>query len=208
MAGSAYGKSLIYQFPPIFLKKIIIVLSPLVCIMETQCWDLNEKGINAVFFNSSSKRLNNIKIDSSVQVIYTTPETFSEVHSKLVEVNLKSKVCMIAIDECHAISRKSSDHRLQYANLKFTRDYFPTTPLVCLTSTASTALCEEIAIDLKLVNPLMLSTELNRPNITYIAREKSVLEANFLDHAKSDILEVHNSDGNKMISNNHLLIIL
>jgi superfamily II DNA helicase RecQ len=36
VAGSCFGKSLIYEFPPIFLNKTAIVVSPFTNLMEDQ----------------------------------------------------------------------------------------------------------------------------------------------------------------------------
>ena len=66
------GKSLLYQFPATYKKKITIVVSPLISLMNDQRENLTSKNIKAMCLNSEvSVDINNI---IKQEIIYTTPE--------------------------------------------------------------------------------------------------------------------------------------
>jgi superfamily II DNA helicase RecQ len=53
--ATGYGKSLCYQFPPVFLCKTALVVSPLIALMEDQVLGLETTGIRACFLGSAQK---------------------------------------------------------------------------------------------------------------------------------------------------------
>ena len=73
------GKSLCYQLPALMHEGICIVISPLIALMQDQIQQLNEKGINAAFINSSidynqiDRILDNC-IYGNVKLLYISPE--------------------------------------------------------------------------------------------------------------------------------------
>ncbi len=75
---TGFGKSLCYQFPPIFTKKIALVVSPLISLMQDQQDKMSELNITTTCFNSSvsDKQLviKNI-MNNKYSIVYTTPET-------------------------------------------------------------------------------------------------------------------------------------
>ncbi|CAG9807172.1 unnamed protein product [Chironomus riparius] len=162
---SGYGKSLIYQFPPVFLGKKAIVISPLISLMETQVQMLKSLGISACFISGQQK---NIGLNlENYTVIYSTPENFAVIRGIIKWAADNDEICLIAIDEVHCISKSSSDHRPAYALLKCIKNNFPTIPIVALTSTASKDTTADICNVLSLKSPLMIQVPLDRPNIEY-----------------------------------------
>lgn len=45
VASTGFGKSLLMQYPPVFLNKIAVVVSPLISLMQDQVASLKERGI-------------------------------------------------------------------------------------------------------------------------------------------------------------------
>ena len=112
------GKSLLYQFPSTYLKKITIIISPLISLINDQCKAMESKGIYCAKLNGLSDKcslLNSctchickaISGENNLSLIYTTPEWFSTKGKKLLKIS--DKICLIAIDEAHCISQWSHD---------------------------------------------------------------------------------------------------
>lgn len=176
IAGTGFGKSLIYQFPPVYLNKIAIVISPLISLMEDQVLSLQRKGIKSCLLGPMQKE-QNIKL-KKYQVVYLTPEFFSgsEGHDKLTKI--KDDICLIAIDESHCITQWGSDFRPKFRQLAHFKSFLPGVPIVCLTATA-TAHCQvDVCKTLQLELPLIVKADLNRPNLdfTVIQRGKDFIK--------------------------------
>lgn len=189
-ANSGYGKSLIYQFPPVFLGKKSIVISPLISLMETQVQKLESLGISACFISGQQKNIGlNLK---NYTVIYSTPENFAIIRGIIKWAADKDEICLIAVDEAHCISKISSDHRPAYELLTSIKENFPSIPIVALTSTASSETTANICNLLSLKNPLMLKVPLDRPNIEYICLPQSSC---FISDVKRFILDLPSGSG-------------
>jgi len=189
-ASSGYGKSLIYQFPPVFLGKKSIVISPLISLMETQVQKLESQGISACFISGQQKNIGlNFK---NYTVIYSTPENFSAIRGNIKWAIDSNEICLIAIDEAHCISKSSADHRPAYAVVKSVKETFPSVPIVALTSTASKDTTANICSLLTLQNPLMLKLPLDRPNIHYTCIPQSNC---FISDVKRYLLDLPTGSG-------------
>lgn len=109
VASTGFGKSLTYQYPPVFMEKIAIVISPLISLMHDQVASLQERGISATFFCSEQADKTIPSKFENYNVIYLTPEALLNdpgkfYHSRLVQSNIgriSDKICLIAIDEAH-----------------------------------------------------------------------------------------------------------
>ena len=81
------GKSLCYQLPAIILKGTCLVISPLVALMEDQVNQLEKKGIEATYLNSShsfreiDRILDNV-IYGSIKILY-----ISKISVKICPIN-------------------------------------------------------------------------------------------------------------------------
>ncbi|KAK8921144.1 ATP-dependent DNA helicase Q-like 3 [Platanthera zijinensis] len=184
------GKSMCYQIPALATSGIVLVISPLIALMENQVMVLKANGICSDFL--SSTQLAHIKdkihedLDSekpSVKLLYVTPELVatSGFTSKLIKLYNKKFLSLIAVDEAHCISTWGHDFRPAYRKLSSLRDHVPGVPIIALTATAVPKVQEDVVKSLQLLNPLILRTSFNRPNIFYEVRFKDLLNDVYTD---------------------------
>ena len=184
VAGTGFGKSLIYQFPPVFLNKIAIVISPLISLMEDQVLSLQKKGIKAL---DSIQKNPKAKLDN-FQFIYLTPEFFDGTGKEKL-CAIKDRICLVAIDECHCITQWGSDFRPKYRELANFKTFLPHVPIVCLTATATDLCLNDVCSTLHLEKPLITKADLNRPNLNISVIQRGYV---FVDDVKNHLLNVTN----------------
>ena len=180
IAASGYGKSLCYQFVPVFTDSLALVISPLISLMQDQVRDLNSLGIPAIFFGYMEQNTLNTEELSRVfnkefLLVYMTPEYCMELGSELIK-SLRDNVpiCLVALDEVHCISSWGKDFRPEYGKLALLREWLPNVPFLALTATANKIVRNEIVTNLSLRNPIRTRLSLNRPNVYFEIREKSL----------------------------------
>ena len=134
------GKSLLYQFPATYSKKITIVISPLISLMNDQAEFLNSKNIKCACLNSESKI--NYSDLKNMNIIYTTPEFITNKLDLLI--SLKEFIGLFAVDEAHCVSQWSHDFRESYQQLGIIKQTFTNIPLLAVTATATPRVLEEM----------------------------------------------------------------
>jgi len=183
------GKSLCYQLPALAREGLTIVVSPLIALMKDQVDGLREMNIPATFINSSLDSGEFFQrycaLDSGeYKILYLSPERLlqEDMLSRLSRWNLAA----IAIDEAHCISEWGHDFRPEYGQLSKLRQVFPDVPVIALTATATTRVCDDIVSRLELRNPARFIASFNRPNLSYriIARREPLRQL-------TDFLEDH-----------------
>lgn len=173
--STGHGKSLCYQFPPIWLGKPALVISPLISLMEDQQQKLISLGINACCWNSTvnNKQLLNRQIlEGKYSLIYTTPESIHANLSFIVEVVKKIGICLIAIDEAHCVSMWGNSFRPTYVELNCLKVQCPDVPILALTGTATKRVECDMIEKLGLTDPVIIRTSTNRPNLSYFVKKK------------------------------------
>ncbi|XP_073493045.1 bifunctional 3'-5' exonuclease/ATP-dependent helicase WRN isoform X3 [Phyllobates terribilis] len=173
--ATGYGKSLCYQFAPVYTSCIGIVISPLISLMEDQVLQLSMSNIPACFLGSAQSKniLPEVK-GGKFKVIYMTPEFCSGGISLLQELDNNYGLSLIAIDEAHCISEWGHDFRSAYRCLGKLKKLLPSVPVVALTATASPSVRDDILASLKLRNPQITCTSFDRPNLYLeVARKTS-----------------------------------
>ena len=172
------GKSLIYQFPPLFLDGLTLVISPLIALMKDQVDALVRKGIRASFINSSlsskerTRRLNRATA-GELDLLFVTPERFRSPAFRAALGSLN--VTRLAVDEAHCISEWGHDFRPDYWKLGEYRALLNDPPTVALTATATPKVADDIVRALRLEEPFVVRTGIERPNL--------FLSCHHVDHA-------------------------
>lgn len=178
------GKSLCYQYPPVFLNQIAIVISPLISLMEDQVNNLEQQGIPAAFLGSAQTEKAEIEAKlfrGEIRLLYVTPEFISERVDFVKRLNSKSnKVCLVAVDEAHCVSQWGHDFRSAYRSLGNVRTQLKAIPFMALTATATSRVQNDIERSLKLIQPWITVTQFDRPNLFLTARRRTSPEVDIL----------------------------
>ena len=164
------GKSLCYQLPAILRPGYTIIISPLISLMKDQVDALTEKGIQAVFVNSSlsqkeqEENLNRV-VQGDVKLLYAAPERLrSDMFRRMLSANPPD--CMV-VDEAHCISQWGHDFRPDYHKLgKYAND-LDVNQICAFTATATPIVREDIRQQLKRQNMELFVTGFTRPNLSF-----------------------------------------
>ena len=164
------GKSLCYQLPAIILKGTCLVISPLIALMEDQVNQLQKKGVEATYLNSShsfrdiDRILDNV-IYGSIKILYISPE---RIKSKLFEERFKKmKISFVAIDEAHCISEWGNDFRPDFRTISFLKQWQPNLSFIALTASATKNVIIDIQNQLLFKNKNVIRKSYLRKNIRY-----------------------------------------
>ncbi|RAL42287.1 hypothetical protein DM860_012070 [Cuscuta australis] len=163
------GKSLCYQVPPLITKKVSVVISPLISLMQDQVMALKERGIKAEFLSSAQT---NRSVQSNAEsgqydILYMTPEKACSIPTSFWSSLLKSGICLLAVDEGHCISEWGHDFRVEYKQLHRLRDVLTGVPFVSLTATATERVRSDIINSLEMKDPHVAIGSFDRKNIFY-----------------------------------------
>lgn len=106
------GKSICYQLPGLIFEGLTIVISPLISLMKDPVNLLRLNGIDAAYINSSLYRSEYDTIIKGInsgkyKIIYVAPERLES--DDFLEVVMRNKVSMVAIDEVHCVTKKTLD---------------------------------------------------------------------------------------------------
>ncbi|MFT4538420.1 MAG: ATP-dependent DNA helicase RecQ [Planctomycetota bacterium] len=162
------GKSLVYQLPALVLDGMTLVVSPLIALMKDQVDALVARGIAATFVNSSidgAKR--RVRLEAAargeIDLLFVTPERFrSPVFREMMP---RLHITRLAIDEAHCISQWGHDFRPDYSRLGLYREQLGDPPTLALTATATPQVAQDIHTALRLQDPLVIRTGIERENL-------------------------------------------
>ncbi|MCM1021051.1 MAG: RecQ family ATP-dependent DNA helicase [Muribaculum sp.] len=189
------GKSITFQVPAMALDGVSLVITPLISLMKDQVDNLRNIGIRAVCIHSGLTRAETqLGIDKcrlgKTKLLYASPE-------KLLSENFIFQlrtlpVSMIVVDEAHCISQWGYDFRPAYLKINKLRKFFPNSPVLALTASAT----PEVVTDIKLrldfgASNAVFRKSFSRPNISYIVRNdlhKANQLLNILTHTRGSAI--------------------
>jgi RecQ family ATP-dependent DNA helicase len=149
--------------------------------MKNQVAQLEAENVQVAMLNSTVSSEERKEIYQDLQcghphyrLLYVTPEyCMAESFRAALQIVYKQKeLARIAIDEAHCISEWGHDFRSSFLHLKYLRETFPETPIMCLTATATVQVREDI-IQILQLDPKRLkvfATTVSRPNLHYEVR--------------------------------------
>ena len=174
------GKSLCYQLPALIFDGVTVVVSPLISLMQDQVMQLQQRGIHAVFLNSTLSHPEYVATmqrvrRGEVKLLYVAPETL--MRPEILLMLDESNVACLAIDEAHCISQWGHDFRPEYRQLVSVRERFANAVCVALTATATPRVREDIKQSLKIREGSEFIASFDRENL-FIAVEPKIDSSN------------------------------
>lgn len=167
---TGYGKSMTFLIPPLITRKVCIIISPLISLMEDQREKLVERDIPvaALHGNNFNKEKEIFRIiDNEIHIVYMSPEFLINGDGmELAEtLNNDKMLGLFAIDEAHCTSVWGHDFRNDYLKMGIFRDKFPEVPILAVTATATFQVVQDIIDYIKLKEPLLVRADFDRPNL-------------------------------------------
>ena len=174
---TGYGKSMTFIIPPLITKKVCIVISPLISLIDDQKQKLIDQDIPvAALHGNNSRKDKEIFdiIDCNIKIVYMSPEFLIKGDGMELATTLNNDkmLGLFAIDEAHCTSVWGHDFRNDYLKLGTFRDTFPKIPILAVTATATFKVVDDIIEFCKMKEPLLVRANFDRPNL-FLRFEKS-----------------------------------
>src|SRR5881409_1887440 len=170
------GKSLCYQAPAAHLRRLAVVVSPLIALMKDQVDGLRQAGVPAAMINSSQNGAERAAVmravdGGGVQLLYVAPERL--VMDGFLERLRRAQPAFVAVDEAHCISQWGHDFRPEYRQLRVMREALGALAVHAYTATATPPVRDDIVAELRLRNPLVLVGSFDHRNLVYRVRPRT-----------------------------------
>ena len=141
------GKSICYQVPVLCIEGIGLVISPLIALIQDQVEQLLRRNIPATAIHSGLTQTE-IEIilreceEKKYRFLYCSPERLQS--QRFVDKLQYLPISVIAVDEAHCISHWGYDFRPSYLKIADIRPYFPYSPVIALTASATPKVQQDI----------------------------------------------------------------
>lgn len=170
------GKSLCYQFPAVYTNKVALVISPLISLSNDQSMKMKQLNIPVCCLNSTVRTKSIFKdkiLKNKYRLVYVTPEFIINEEEFVKELFGKDLLISVNLDEAHTVSSWSQDFRPAYAALGCIKKWVPNVPIMALTATATLKVQNDIVKIMNLVNPVIIKTTFDRPNLIISLKPKT-----------------------------------
>ena len=164
------GKSVCYQLPALLKPGYTIVISPLIALMKDQVESLNNKGIPAVYVNSSisgPEQIANVNkvINGEAKLLYVSPE---RLRTKSFRATIAANPPdALIVDEAHCISQWGHDFRPDYTRVGEFCELFKIPQVGAFTATATPLVRDDIKVQLRREEMDIMVTGFTRPNLSF-----------------------------------------
>lgn len=164
------GKSLCFQLPSLFMRGLVVVVSPLIALMQDQTQTLDEAGIPVARLDSTLTAGEEDEVHEAIEegeprLVYVTPERLE--NPQFLETLSQNEVSLLVIDEAHCLSQWGHDFRPAYLNIHSAATALGSPPVMALTATATDDILADISKHLALRNPLLVRVGIDRPNLRF-----------------------------------------
>lgn len=181
------GKSVCFQVPAMMKPGMALVITPLIALMKDQVQNLNDRGIKALaVYMGMSRREIELALNNAVygdfKFLYISPERLSTAAFR--EFLKDMDISYIVVDEAHCISQWGYDFRPDYLKIADIRNICDA-PVVALTATATPQVAQDIMEKLGFREKLLLKSGFERPNLSYIVRNREDKQGQLLNICRS-----------------------
>jgi ATP-dependent DNA helicase RecQ len=167
------GKSLCFQLPALLRAehRATVVVSPLVALIKDQVDELrSRRGLTAVHgitgTTSGALRTETLRdlAAGRVRLLYVSPERLVR-DPVLRKALARQDLAGLVVDEAHCVSAWGHDFRPEYRRVAAAVDDLGRAPRLALTATATTPVRTDVIRTLELVDPVVVQTAADRPNL-------------------------------------------
>ena len=181
------GKSVCFQVPAMMKPGMALVITPLIALMKDQVQNLNDRGIKALaVYMGMSRREIELALNNAVygdfKFLYISPERLSTAAFR--EFLKDMDISYIVVDEAHCISQWGYDFRPDYLKIADIRNICDA-PVMALTATATPQVAQDIMEKLGFREKLLLKSGFERPNLSYIVRNREDKQGQLLNICRS-----------------------
>jgi ATP-dependent DNA helicase RecQ len=168
MLPTGGGKSLTYQIPALFLRRAVVVVSPLLSLVQDQREKAEAARIDVARLDSTLSSSEEREAVEEIatggnDLIYVTPERLE--NADYLALLRERGVSLLVVDEAHCISQWGHDFRPAYLGLAEASRALGSPPMLALTATATPEIVQDIVRQLGMRDPEIVQTGVDRPNL-------------------------------------------